>query len=281
MLSPLLNFESLGTSEADLREMRQVLFKTTGDGYVLIKGFLSPELVEHVSGYWNDTPPSPYLFDKEPSAKKHIGQKPFIFQGNHRICYHNYLWNRPMDEISHSVCFIVTMLRNQLEQQPIYRHLLPNASRMASYRVVTTHNVQSVEVEEHTDWIEDDLLMRERHLKFLLQGTLFLSSYGKDYEGDGFTFYTNRGEKIRFGPEIPVEPGDLLLWRYANVHGVGANQALPGGRGFSRMLFPYEDITLMPVSKVRPGFFKNGKVRLEKIFRGLSPRRLKKKLNLS
>jgi hypothetical protein len=146
---------------------------------------------------------------------------------------------------------------------------------MASYRVITTHNVEGVEVVDHTDWNEPESnYLRYNHQ--MTQATLFLSRYGVDYEGDGFSFTTNTGERVRFGPDIQVEPGDLLIWRYANVHGVGSNKALPKGLGFSRMIFPYEKISLAP-QVVKSSFAKQAGARLEKVFRGLSKRRLQEK----
>ena len=280
MSTALLDFNALGISDPDLKPMRQALYRSDGPGYVLIKQFLSPELAEHVAGYWLDTPPASNLFDTTMTSAKVVGQKSYIFEGNHRTCYHNYLWNRPMDEVSHSTCFLVTMLRNQLEQQPLHRFLLPGSSRMASYRVLCTDHVDGVEVEEHTDdWLDNSGKMSDRSMKYLLQATLFLTEYGKDYDGDGFKFYSNTGERLSFGPDINVGPGDLLLWRYSNRHGVDANRKRKNGRGFARIVFPYEEVSATPLRPVKQPLLQATGVRFEKIFRGLSKRRLKAKFS--
>ena len=67
-----------------------------------------------------------------------------------------------------------------------------------------------------------------------------LSEYNRDYTGSGFYLKNNQGSDVYFGKDIQVSPGDLVLWKYNNEHGVENVHSDPNQIGFMRMLFPLE-----------------------------------------
>jgi len=47
---------------------------------------------------------------------------------------------------------------------------------------------------------------------------------------------------VLFGSDVPIEPGDLVVWKYTNLHGVSQVTTPPGGIGLLRLLFPIQDL---------------------------------------
>jgi hypothetical protein len=86
-----------------------------------------------------------------------------------------------------------------------------------------------------------------------LQATLFLSEKGRDYASGGFRFETNQGKTIGFGDEIAVAPGDLVIWRYNNLHSVENVASASGQFGFMRIIYPPEDVAAMPPATPQVG----------------------------
>jgi hypothetical protein len=76
-----------------------------------------------------------------------------------------------------------------------------------------------------------------------LQATLFLSDRNIDYAGSGFLFEKNNGHKITLGGDIPIQSGDLLIWRYGNLHSVENVKCTAEQFGFMRIIYPIYDLT--------------------------------------
>ena len=76
----------------------------------------------------------------------------------------------------------------------------------------------------------------------VLQATLLLSDKGRDYHGTGFHMTTNRGDWVTFGDDVPATAGDLVIWRYANLHEVADITTEPGQFGFMRIIYPVYDL---------------------------------------
>lgn len=55
-------------------------------------------------------------------------------------------------------------------------------------------------------------------------------------------FDTNDGRKIIFDTDVSVEPGDLVIWRYCNLHSVENITTTDAQIGFLRLLLPREVI---------------------------------------
>jgi hypothetical protein len=245
-MSLFLNFNQLMSPDSSLEELRTELYDPDKPGYIVLRQYLSMDLVRHLRQRWKEQPPDPALVDTIPIEPKRIGQLPFAFFGQRRTCYHNYLWNKPLDETTHGICFAVSLLRNQLQQTPLYFNLIPNSKRMASYRVLLsgTYSDDVQEVLPHQDFSEEVVRRQEPQSQNYLQATLFLAEHGVDYTGQGFFFTTNQGNRLYVGKELGLKPGDLMIWRYINTHGVDATQTLPGGLGFMRIVFPFEEVEI-------------------------------------
>jgi hypothetical protein len=250
----LLKPQKLVLSDSELALHREALYGDGKPGYTVLKQYLTTDEVAHLHQVWKKNPPDPACFDTVPREPKLIGQRPFAFFGNRRTCYYNYLWNKPIDEFSHTLCFSIALLRNQLQQTPLYFNLAPNGRRLASYRLILsdTYKEGDIEVQPHQDFSTEKYKTEEPESQLYLQATLFLSEYGVDYTGRGFYFTTNQGEKLYLGRDLDIKPGDLMIWRYINVHGVDDTQALPGGMGFMRMVFPHEDIDVSEIRIKKP-----------------------------
>lgn len=249
-MSVFLNFEKLVSLDPDLASLRRALYHSDGPGYITIPNYVKEPYISHLRRYWVENPPAQTMVDTMPVALKALGQRPFAAYSEGGICYHNYLWNQPFDELSHAICFGVTLLRNQLEQQPIYRDLIPNGKRLASYRVLLS-KVQKpgeVAVTAHEDLEAESQKQSEPKSQHYLKAILLLGEHGVDYSGNGLFIVKNTGEKVYPAVEQQLKPGTLLIWRYTNYHGVDAIQTLPNGIGFARMTFPHEYISMPSVS---------------------------------
>ena len=43
---------------------------------------------------------------------------------------------------------------------------------------------------------------------------------------------------VSFGTDVDIRSGDLLIWRYANLHGIENVNTAPGQFGFLRIIYP-------------------------------------------
>lgn len=248
----------LRVTDSELLPLRDELYNINKPGYIILRNYISPAQVAHLQQFWQKTPPDRGYFDTHPVEPKVFKQRPFAFFGQRRTCYHNYLWNPALDELSHTLCFEIALLRNRLQEKPSYFNLAPNGKRLASYRVIVsgTYKEGDIEVEPHQDFSEEQYIIGEPDSQKYLQATLFLSERGVDYTGNGFHFTTNQGEKIYPGRDLDIKPGDLMIWRYINWHGVDGTQALHDGVGFLRMIYPHEDVVLNEVRIEKPSLLK-------------------------
>ncbi len=221
-------------SDEDLRLVRMNLYHSESDGCHIFKNFLSPSYVTHIQAFWMSILPRGSSHSQLNSKDDFYQNCPNYFnQNTFGLTYYNFFWNLPVDEVTHDICLRVHMLRNYIEARPVSSELFPYSSRSCSYRIVQTISGEIV-VPPHQDYLGSDFDPRR------LQATLFLSEHGKDYFGDGLHFMTNSGQEIVFGKNFPVQSGDLVLWRYNNLHGVRNVRTKSGQKGFLRIILPLE-----------------------------------------
>ena len=147
----------------------------------------------------------------------------------------------------------ITFLRSQIEGKLYASEIFPIAGRRCVIpRVVVTKAGENV-LEPHSDYGLGEEDPKNVDLA-RLQCTLFLSEFGKDYEGSGFMIENNQNKVISIEKELEVSPGDLLVWKYSNQHSIDRITELESGYGFVRMLFPPELITRDNVFNVNFGF---------------------------
>lgn len=249
-----INYSSFLLPESELNGIRKVLYSPTGDGFYVLKGFLPENIGQHIRRFWSEIIDTSCLnrsFCYKTRNEFFFGH-PNVYRvakdDTHDVkVFHNYLWNYPHDEVTHQIAHMVISMINQLERKPIYHELHPMRYRsdekdafkgcMLSYRVIQTFN--NATVPEHRDFGKDD-----PHNCFpeKLNATLILSEHGKDYGGEGMSFTTNAGRKLILNKDLQLTTGDLLLWRYANLHGVDGVKSEAGQKGFMRIIYPREGV---------------------------------------
>jgi len=234
----MITYSDLCVDAELLKEIRYSIYHSKGNGYYICKNFIPRDYVVHMQKLWTNLEPYRYY-------KKYLGKDQFVagcknlasVDQEKNTTFHNFFWNPPIDELTHSVSMAIHMLRNSIEGNIPYRELLPFASRATNYRVVITKN-HSAPVPPHKDLPP---AMLKDHAG-LLMCTLFLSKKGLDYKGEGFAFVTNQGKRLVFDEDECIEPGDLLIWSHQNEHSVMNIHSEPSQIGFVRMLFPREII---------------------------------------
>jgi hypothetical protein len=233
-----LTLRNLWIPEEKLAPIRRELYHSTCPGIYVVRGFIEPDQAEHMRRIWSD-PDAGCKF--APFGGKHL----FSFGspnmassfGNNRTFF-NFLWNPPLDEFTYTLAYYVHGLRYRVEGKIPVQDLLPLAGKSLCYRVIITGDAD-VDVAMHRDWwAPEDPLNKLKHDLVRLQVTLNLARYGQDYSGEGFVFVTTQGERLATGRDLNLEPGDLVLWRQNNYHGIVNVRVAPGQLGFMRIIYP-------------------------------------------
>jgi hypothetical protein len=236
-----LDFNALAIPEDALQPIRRELYHSDGPGYHVFRNFLDPRIAAHMQRFWAELELTRVHQPLPGEGVKMLynGCPDFYYgdqHGDHRG-YLNFLWNHPADEVSYAVAVQVQWLRNRIMGRAPQEDIFPLRGRAVSYRTVISLRGEVV-TRRHRDFDGDEWIREP----WRLQATLFLSTPGIDYSGDGFILETNRGEQVRFGHEVPIANGDLVLWRYSNEHSVLNVDSSDGQCGFIRMLFPAEEV---------------------------------------
>jgi hypothetical protein len=241
----LFAFERLHLREADLHSVRTNLYHSSGDGFHVFRGFISPEIVEHIRWVWTTVDPAPVTLPFPGSHGFYVGCPNYHARyDDGSFIFYNFFFRPPLDEVTHEVSACVHLLRNRLSGRNALGELA--GPRAVSYRV--THNLnRAAWAPAHNDFMNyDRRWVKGEYDPSRLQATLFLSEKGVDYSGTGFRMVTNRGRSVRFGDEVPIDPGDLVIWRYGNLHAVEDISTEPGQFGFLRVLYPVHDLPVVP-----------------------------------
>lgn len=239
-------FSSLAIPEEALRPIRRDIYHSAGPGFHVFRNFLTPEIAAHMQRFWCDLELT-HVHKRLPAewAKALVAGCPDFYygeqHGDHRG-FLNFFWNHPADEVSYAVAMQVQWLRNRVMGKAPQADIFPLNGRAVSYRAVISVRGKVV-TRPHRDfdgaeWIQDPSR---------LQATLYLSTPGIDYTGEGFILETNQGSQVMFGHDVPVASGDLVLWRYSNQHSVLNVESSGDQCGFVRMLFPIEETPNRPL----------------------------------
>ena len=233
----MLDYGALTITDAQLSECRRGIFHSRGPGYFVIKNFIPRNYVEHLTAIWLD-------IDRDGTSHRPFPGKWALFPGcpeyvkrddHGNSAFMNFFWNKPSDELTFSIAQSIQSLRARIEGRPQFWEMFPHGTHCVSYRVVITRAGETV-VPMHNDWTGENWDPART------QATLYLTGKGQDYEGEGMVFLTNQGQRICFDSDAGVGPGDLVIWRYQNSHGVYNVQTAGHQRGFIRVLFPAETI---------------------------------------
>jgi hypothetical protein len=235
------DFNTLAIPEEALQPIRRDLYHSGGLGYHVFRNFLDPQIAAHMQRFWSELELTRVHRRLPDEGVKMLsnGCPDYYYgdqQGDHRG-YLNFFWNHPADEVSYAVAMQVQWLRNRVMGRAPQEDIFPLRGRTVSYRTVISMRGETV-TRPHRDFDGDEWIREP----WRLQTTLFLSTPGVDYSGDGFILETNRGGHVRFGHDVPIANGDLVLWRYCNEHSVLNVQSSDEQCGFIRMLFPVEEV---------------------------------------
>jgi hypothetical protein len=243
-------FAGMSLAEDDLRPIRLALYHSGGDGYFIVRGFLDSGAVAHMRRFWSGVDPAAThtLFP----GKAHIYSgcpDYYVVDADGNRTFHNFFWNAPLDELTHTLATYVAILRNRVSGRAPLSELLPFAGKAINYRVIISKNAKTW-IGPHRDYADfERRFEKNRFDPSRLQATLFLAEKGVDYEGTGFKFERNDGRLVAFGTDVEVAAGDLVIWRYNNLHSVEDIRTGTGQFGFMRMIFPPEDVVLQPAAK--------------------------------
>jgi hypothetical protein len=226
-------YTQLSLADTELDPIRSALYEPSGPGYFIFKSFISPAQTDAMVRFWSAATQSGFapfvskfgIFDGCPNYR--------LDRGNGQLSYFNFFWNKPADELTYSIALSMQMLRNRIEGKPLFREIYPLQQRSASFRIVISARGRNI-VSPHRDWLGNNFD------PLRTQMTLFLTEKGVDYDGNAFLFETNQGQKISFGTDVKVQPGDLIVWRYNNEHSIDVVESSPDQHGFMRMIFPPE-----------------------------------------
>lgn len=266
MLSTL-SIEHFNISESMLHEMRTELYHSKGPGYYIIKNFVNSHNASYMKDIWVNLDPKLAHTLHPGKDKIYLGCPNYYTcdQLNNRA-FHNFLWTQPFDELTYNIAIYVQIIRNLIEGRNFSDYLFTYFGQSVSYRVAITKHGDMI-VPPHRDYYEEKNKFSKFHDATRLQGTIFLSKNGVDYEGEGFKLERNSGEQVIFGMDVAVEPGDLVLWRYQNKHSVSNIRSKKEQAGFVRVLFPPEFIhsfsesrknqILNPIKKIIPAPIKS------------------------
>lgn len=237
--------EWLHIPEGILHEARMKLYHSSGDGYYVLRNFAAPDAVAHMRELWTTVDPAKTHKPWEGNHCVYPGCPDYyvIYEDGGRVFY-NFLFDEPVDEVTREISVAVHMLRNRLSGRNAFADLSGPHSAV-SYRV--THNINYQKWSPmHSDFLDyEKRYEKGQYDPSRLQATLFLSEKGVDYAGDGFKFTTNQGKLICFGTDVDIKPGDLVIWRYANVHGIENVKTPDGQFGFLRIIYPIHMTTPM------------------------------------
>jgi hypothetical protein len=247
---PPITFAGMFPNEAELHPTRMALYHSSGPGYAVFRQFIDPGQVAYMQRFWTGVDPaaSHSLFP----GKTHIYPgcpDYYVVDADGSRTFHNFFWNAPLDEFTHTLSIAISMLRNRISGRAPFAEVLPHGAKAVNYRVIVSKNTKTW-IAAHRDYAAfDKRFEKNKYDPSRLQATLFLSKKGQDYTGTGFKFERNDGQLVSFGTDVPVDSGDLVIWRYNNLHSVEDIATEPGRLGFMRMIFPPEDVVAKPVAQ--------------------------------
>ena len=234
--------DMLRLREEDLAAIRAKIYHSSGDGYFIFRNFVSREVVQHMRNLWGTVDPN--------ATHRVFPGKENIYAGcpdyyarypDGSTIFYNFLFAEPLDEVTREVSVCVHMLRNRLSGRNAFSDLF-GPRNAVSYRVTLNKNFENW-IAPHTDFLDyEKRLEKGQYDPSRLQATLFLSRKGEDYSGVAFSMARNDGRQVQFGTDVDIEPGDLAIWKYTNLHGVSQITARPDQLGLLRIIFPIEDL---------------------------------------
>lgn len=238
--------EQFTEAKIDIKRIRKDIFHSTAPGFFVVKGFAKIKQIEQLRSFWSNKKIQDVFHQFIKNKEVMFGSPNYMYNKPKEkdFAYCCFFWNEPLCEITHQLVFNAQRLRNEIEGRPCYYGLTAGGERHLQYRVCNSRS-GGIIVHPHGDFIEQERKDPTGNHEFdpsRIQATLVLSSKGEDYSGDGFIFTTNQGKKLSFA-DMGVKAGDLVLWRYGNIHEVKNLEVNEQQLGFLRVILPMFDLT--------------------------------------
>lgn len=248
-MNQLLSKTNLYQSEIIDNARQDIYFR---HGYTIIKNFVDKPLLRALARRWATGQYNyhfhGYLKNTEVTMQSpnYLLNKPGTDDWS--FCMH--MWNPPIDEELHSICLEAQQIRNLIEGRALFYGLQCHDRTILQYRLSRTLST-ATSVFPHADFMEEerkDSMVDHSYDPRRCQMTLFISDYNVDYKDGGFHLQNNQDEQILFGRDIEANAGDLVIWKYSNMHHVGGVVPIDKDIGFSRVIFPMFDKDRVDVS---------------------------------
>lgn len=209
-------------------------------GYILIKKFANPKTIKSIRINWinNDFNNQFRSFIKNADVNNTTDHYMYNRPTDEDAVYCINFFKEPVCEILHTYALQIQLLRNQLEDIPLYEGIGAFSKKKLQYRVCKTVS-KKVAVKPHRDFFLEyrkDPTSKHEYDPNRLQATLFLSEYGKDFDTGGL-FFHDKSKKLNITKKLRVEIGDLLIWKYNLKHSVSNINKLSNA-GFLRIIYP-------------------------------------------
>ena len=229
----------------NLKEIRGRIYSDDEGGYVSLKKFLNKKQISHIQKFWTDNNLINKFSEFIKNKDVRFGSPNYYYQkpSPTDLIYCCFTWNNPPDQFTHEVAYCIQILRNIIEGQSLYSGFEATTGKSFQYRVCN-HKTNSFAVYPHSDFTNmerKDPTGDHDYDPVRLQATLLLSTPDYDYSGDGFKLTLNNGKTKSFGLS-QLGAGDLILWRYNNVHSVENISVNLNQLGFLRLILPQYDI---------------------------------------
>jgi len=239
----MYNFQEHLYQSEKIREIRTAVYQSAG--YFVIKDFLPRPLVNSLRQRWLNGEVDYYFDSFYKNTQVNFDTPNYLIKGasdgDRSYCIN--IWNPAPDSQLQDIAIEANKIRNIVEGRPRYFATRTCDDLVLQYRLSRTVS-SGFAVKKHADFFEEfrpDPAGDHSFDPKRCQLTLFLSDYGQDYSQGGFHFHNNAGEEVLFGRDVPVAAGDLVIWKYSNIHSVREVKALDQLTGFSRIIFPQFD----------------------------------------
>lgn len=227
----------------DIKQIRKSIYKESG--FYIVRGFIDKAMSRAMAARWFSGDYNYFFADYIPNKDIRFGSPDYLIERPtpDDWAFVNHVWNKPIDEITLDAVVEAQRFRNLVEGNALHHGLALYDRHVLQYRVCRTLSAGQT-VKPHADFMEEfrhDPLADHGFAPHRCQMTLFLSDYGDDYRDGGFKFTTNADKQILFGRDEAVNSGDLVIWKYSNVHEISGIQTLNADLGFARIIFPSID----------------------------------------
>ncbi len=239
--------EQLIEEQLDFNALRKEIFHSSRPGYVVLKDFVKSEQLDKIRRFWLDPNLSNNFYQFIKNGDVGFGTPNYLYNKPtpDDFAYCCFLWNVPPCQLTHQLAFSIQQIRNKVEGKPSYSGLTPVDGWVLQYRVCNARSEETI-VYPHGDFIEQyrcDPTGSHEFDPSRIQATLLLATKGEDYDGEGFIYTSNQGDKITFD-EMGAKAGDLILWRYGNLHEVKEVKVNENQIGFMRVIYPMFDLKI-------------------------------------